>query len=509
MRAISYFGLLLSCLLPFAAHAEEYEERSILSSPEQIATLNSEPDFLIGGVVSPLSGQPVLRQTDMVIRGAQDIVLSRTYISPYMPVSLSSVKGEKGDIDNFYLFYHLQDHYRGWQSFPHLRLELDYVSSTVRFTDRHGSTLDFCVKEGKTTLASPTYAITNTQGDTASGKYDPRNTRIEIASDLTTVVVRLPDGSCLEYEKLVRFGRSSLIYGLAKERLPNGKILKYSCFFAGDKRVCLATLESLDPSQRYTYASLHQENGSHWTSSTGLTTDYKYVSTRCKAKIRKDHAEKKLNYDPPPLLVCSSSPNYRHETLTYQRFQLTSSLSKSDNAKFTYAGVGSEPHYRVDKLLRPVGEGESYIPLDTFAYQPAEAGNREGRTTVTSADGSSTVYLISKELLPLAIQSYDPQGVLRLEKFYTWDEKQWLTSLEVRDGEGQLFYQRAYLYDSFGNPVLEAFSGEDDYTIKRAFSQEGRNLLLREEHEEGKVVTYEYLPNTNLVTAKLTYEGSK
>ncbi|MBS0621978.1 MAG: RHS repeat protein, partial [Verrucomicrobia bacterium] len=29
------------------------------------------------------------------------------------------------------------------------------------------------------------------------------------------------------------------------------------------------------------------------------------------------------------------------------------------------------------------------------------------------------------------------------------------------------------------------------------------------EHEEGKVVTYEYLPNTNLVTAKLTYEGSK
>ncbi|MBS0622244.1 MAG: hypothetical protein JSR80_04735, partial [Verrucomicrobia bacterium] len=160
MRAVSYLSILLSCFLPFVAYAEEYEERSILSSPEQIATLNSEPDFLIGGVVSPLSGQPVLRQTDMVIRGAQDLVLSRTYIPPYMPVSLSSVKGEKGDVDNFYLFYHLQDHYRGWQSFPHLRLELDCPSSTVRLTGRHGSTLDFCVKEGKTTLASPAYAIT-------------------------------------------------------------------------------------------------------------------------------------------------------------------------------------------------------------------------------------------------------------------------------------------------------------------------------------------------------------
>ncbi|MBS0621657.1 MAG: hypothetical protein JSR80_01700, partial [Verrucomicrobia bacterium] len=395
MRAVSYLSMLLSCLLPFAGYAEEYEERLVLSSPEQIATLNSEPDFLVGGVVSPLSGQPVLRQNDMVIRGAQDLVLSRTYIPPYMPVSLSSVKGEKGDIDNFYLFSHLQDHYRGWQSFPHLRLELDCPSSTVRFTDRYGSTLDFCVKEGKTTLASPTYAITNAQGDTPSGKYDPRNTRIEIGNDLNTVIVHLPDGSCFEYGRLGRRGLNGWVYGLAKERLPNGKILKYTCSLH-ETNLHLVSLESLDPSERYAYASLEQQGApwdenSHWVSSTGLTTDYKYVSPRCKAKIRKDGGTREINYNPPPLLIASSSPNYRHEMLTYQRFQLISSLSKDDNAKFTYAGVGSEPHYRVQKLLRPVGVGENYISTHEFDYQPAIAGKKEGKTIVTSADGSSTV----------------------------------------------------------------------------------------------------------------------
>ncbi|MBS0622481.1 MAG: hypothetical protein JSR80_05950 [Verrucomicrobia bacterium] len=75
----------------------------------------------------------------------------------------------------------------------------------------------------------------------------------------------------------------------------------------------------------------------------------------------------------------------------------------------------------------------------TFDYQPAEAGKKEERATVTSANGSSIVYLISKDLLPLAIQSYDSQGALQLEKLYTWDEKQWLLAIEVRDGQQQYF----------------------------------------------------------------------
>jgi RHS repeat-associated protein len=69
-------------------------------------------------------------------------------------------------------------------------------------------------------------------------------------------------------------------------------------------------------------------------------------------------------------------------------------------------------------------------------------------------------------------------------------------------------------YDSFGNPITEIFTGdlqgnrsEDSYHLKREFSQDGRNLLMKEETEEGKITTFEYLPNTNLVTLKLIKES--
>jgi hypothetical protein len=66
--------------------AEESEEL-LLSTPEAIASLTCEPDALIGGLISPLSGMPILRVTDLVAKGAQDIALTRTYLSPYMNLS--------------------------------------------------------------------------------------------------------------------------------------------------------------------------------------------------------------------------------------------------------------------------------------------------------------------------------------------------------------------------------------------------------------------------------------
>ena len=37
----------------------------------------------IGKIISPLSGQPCLRETDLVAKGAQDVVLRRIFISQY------------------------------------------------------------------------------------------------------------------------------------------------------------------------------------------------------------------------------------------------------------------------------------------------------------------------------------------------------------------------------------------------------------------------------------------
>ena len=71
---ICYFCLFVT----LACYA--HEDEPVLSSPDQLASLRSGD--LIGGLVSPLGGDPVLRQTDLVVRGAQEIPLSRVYIPP-------------------------------------------------------------------------------------------------------------------------------------------------------------------------------------------------------------------------------------------------------------------------------------------------------------------------------------------------------------------------------------------------------------------------------------------
>jgi YD repeat-containing protein len=82
----------------------------------------------------------------------------------------------------------------------------------------------------------------------------------------------------------------------------------------------------------------------------------------------------------------------------------------------------------------------------------------------------------------------------------------------VRENNLPLF-RKSYRYDAYGNPIEETFSGnltgegvEESSTIMRTFSQDGRNLLLREEHPNGKILSFCYLENTNLLTAKLTLD---
>ncbi len=79
--------LLLSLCLISHLNAAVDDFSVPLSTPEQIIALTDHADSLIGGVVSPLAGLPRLQETDLIAKGAQDLLLSRTYIPHYMPCS--------------------------------------------------------------------------------------------------------------------------------------------------------------------------------------------------------------------------------------------------------------------------------------------------------------------------------------------------------------------------------------------------------------------------------------
>lgn len=115
-----------------------------------------------------------------------------------------------------------------------------------------------------------------------------------------------------------------------------------------------------------------------------------------------------------------------------------------------------------------------------------------------------------------AIQYFDNQNVLKKEHLFSWTENNWLESCELRDGNNNLLHKKAFVFDSFGNPIKETLTGDltgngaqESYSIRREFSQEGLHLLLKEEHDNGKEIAYSYLAETNLPLTKFTKEKNK
>ncbi|NDE82168.1 MAG: hypothetical protein EB051_00930, partial [Chlamydiia bacterium] len=526
---IRYLIALAYCFFTASSFAndEEAQEEFFPSSPEQIASLSSEPSYLIGGLISPLSGQPVLRVIDLVAKGAQNITLSRTYIPPYIPFSFEKHKHNQGEYDKANLFHHLAREYKGWQFYPHIKLILNPNNRTIVFTDPNGMSLEFRLSgpNYSVTTLSSSDGITNAVGDYPSGNADPRNTRISYEDNGDRIIVYSPGGISRFYVKQGSIRQGKRLYLLEKEVLASSKVLKYKYNKKGD----LEYIESLDPQERFVYSFIRVEGsprrGScHFTSSSGSKADYKYDIRQLHVKMKEkdkhwygnDKYTLKQNYSCPPILTSVRSPFYSEESLDYcSKFLLGSYCGKDHVFKTSSNRFGDGPgHFRLQELQIPVGANDRFEPVYQLSYEPPIASQKEGVTRVKNSDGTSTAYYFSKSLLTTLIQYFAEDGVLKKEKLLSWDDRNWLKTVEIRDSQKKILYRKSFEYDRFGNPILEVFAGDligegnqDTFTTTRTFSEDGRNLLLTEETEDGKVICFSYLPGTDLLTAKLTKDG--
>jgi len=507
------------------------------STAEEIAGLNQDPSLLIGGYVHPLTGSVCLHSSDLVARGAQDAKLTRVYIAP--SVSLALPKRDVERLNAEYAHYKsLYYDYRGWVFIPQLQLE--YRSSDfINIPDSNGAIYAF--RYGK---LSSTYGVSNVSGDTPSGVNDPRNIRFVKEND--QIKVYLPNGTIRIYVPELHW-----IFQLEKEILPNGKIVKY--FYSAPGQ--LARIETRDPKEEKVYAFIKLEGNqqprslsyhaktkkgkcegveygyakadSDWngipsfviskaTTHTGLVSEFTYNPNDPRKNIKNDCGKFAYQFRFPPFLSTSSSPYYRNERIEYDSSLFLPMFYSGKDVIFK-CGYKGFP-LRVTSFETPVGENGQFISVHTIAYNPPRAGVKAGTTTATHADGSQTQYQFSKKLLLEAVRFYSPDKQLKKEKRLIWDDStNWLKSIEYRDGKNKLFYRKSFEeYDSFGNPRKEIFTGdltgsgnEESYTIKRVYSQDGRNLLLKEENEEGLILEFDYLKGTSLIQSKVTKEKDK
>lgn len=471
-KMLRYFKLLICLIATIFAFSEENEqvEELLLSTPEQLATLTSEPSYLIGNIINPLSGQPALKRTDLIAKGAQDVILTRTYVPPFLPCRFPEHKKDKDAWQKFQLYTHLQKNYRGWEIFPHLKLQYLLHRKVIRMTEPNGSTFDFYIgpDHKECALVSPLFALTNTVGEQPSGKHDISNTRISFQDRGNAILIHAPDGTTRYYN---RFRKVYPIhsYYLNKEVLPNGKVLRYHYGLQG-----LSLVESKDPHERYTYASINlsdstqDANKRKFTTSSGQIAEYQYETrhfdkVKVKEKNEKGSSKQRIEGLYPATLANVSSPYYREEKLEYcPRLLLGSYYGKDDIFKCYNVGYGHNPlHFRVHQLILPVGDTDDFIPVYNLNYNPPIAGKKEGSTTVHNSDGTSTHYHFSKDLLTTSIKYFGQDGALKKEKIFSWDEKKhWLNFIELRDGLKRLFYRKSFAYDKFGNPKLEIFTGD-------------------------------------------------
>ncbi len=529
-----YRIFLIAILLFTASHCiAELSLEDVLSSPaEQIGTYSRTHDYLIGGLVHPLSGQPVLQETDLIARGVQSIALQRTLIPQYTPLNEHSG-----------IIHPLKKSYAGWVYFPQTRLSVFITQKnlngtnlrpeiTVFASDENGSVLPFSIENGKTFIKDKHLGVSNGL-ETPGAQYDPRNTQITL--DGARLTLKAPDGtvryylshfvSVLKYDKQ---HYTAQYHRLQKEILPNGKIIRYSYTKDGD----LSKVESLDPKERYIYASVELNYSPFTSQATAVTHtgSQSSFSHQTAGYFKEKYQKRPVDLLYPFHATSMSSPFFRNESIGYGKgakndlwnelhgyydrgSYLTSYSGSSAIFRCTYAPFYKKEEkiisQKIDQLFLPTGDFES-DPHYTITYGES---SQPHVTTVTQQDGTKTIYQFTCQKLPLSIEYFDQNGTLVKRKTFTWNKRQWLEKICIADGQNNILSEKLFEYDDVGNPVVEIFKGDlvgdgeiGQAITRRKFSDDGRNLLIREEYSNGKTIVYTYLPETNLITSCLTKE---
>lgn len=507
------------------AYTQESIEDFFTSSPEQIVTLADSQDFLIGGIIHPLSGQPCLHLTDLVAKGAQNIKLKRIFIPFYIPLNENNGK-----------IHPAKNSYGGWVYFPHSHLNVFkkgkikkrkfIVSETIAsIADPQGTVLAYQIDQnGYTSLKTKPWGICNGVDDHPSGLLDPRNTHISIESK--DVTLRAPDGTkryyhCSNYYQLEvnRDCYICLYCILLKEVLPNGKILRY--YYNNERQII--KVESLDPTETHVYAAITLDapikgTQAKFSTNTGLQASYNHQTA---SYFKKDKHEQYIDLLYPLRLTHCNSPCFKNEIIKNAVYgngdsSLTEYFGKHCIFKTGYKDF-SQKNKKEKKpslafYLSLPSEASDFSLVYSMDYNQGTPGEQPSTTTVKHSDGLKTVYSFTRKMLPEKISEFDQQGKLAKEKIFSWTPNQWLASIVITNGK-QVLYKKEFRYDPFGNPISEMITenltGSDQTEndeITRVYSNDGRNLLLQEEHSNGKVICYTYLPETNLLTSQLVKE---
>ncbi len=470
---------LLLFVFTLRAFASPFDEVTP-SSPEEIASLNT--DLLIDGFVSVASGQLSLTQFDLHVKGAQDLTLQRTYIPPQI-LGRYHDKDERDQLALGKALYQL--HAKGWVVTPHLWAGYNRNSPYFQMRDPNGTVLEFQIIRNRGYLKTFGYGCSNLREEEPSAEADIRN--VECLIEGPRIIVIWPNGTKRIYQ-----AQFANLYRLESELLPNGKAIRYSY-----NNQDLARISSTDASGKYTYATIDRVGNQHYRGSDGREARFIYETREIKGKSQKGNHKETATFR-FPVLTSTSNPSYSNRANYNNRTLLTSYDTKNYPISCTYWQQKGSP-CRVQTFSTPSGS-------TSFTYDPPIAGHKKGSTTVTHPNHSQTIYRFSPQFLLSAIENWY-KGRLYNQKLFSYDSKQHISKIEIKNGQGHALLTKTYECDRAGNPISEKWEGDFGlFFIERAFS---KNRVTKEIYSDGLGFEYTYLGDTYLLTSKITLSEGK
>ena len=446
------FLFLVFCIFANTAYCLDEKDPST-------ASVENEPSSLIEGTVSAITGELYLFDTDLVIQGAEPIIISRYY---------RSQKDDK------------------WDFFPQRKAQKISLDGKEYFQvkEPNGCKLFYLKKEsrkvGKEKWTryevdlSLLPGLSNTSQGIISSQSNRKNNYLDVDSKEKFLYLHCCDGTVRCYKKIHKKIHNNF-YHIVSERLPNQHQIFYE-YNDDDGRI--VNIRTTNPDGTKTFASADFKNidkhekgkikSFDLHTNDGRLLEARSHDERLISVKSPDAPNKKYEYADLETLdgqqmyqlskVCLPLDRYiqyryydrKEQTVADQKVKMHDDV-ESDNQQHQVI-IPDKRRLHVRDILAPIGVNGERKPIASIFYE-----RDANQTTVLDSHRNQTIYLWNNDLRLASIERKDSNGNLLNSEHYVWGANATNGNLTCRtflDSQNRLIYSRTFTYDNYGN-VLE------------------------------------------------------
>lgn len=486
----------------------------------------SQEDLSIFQHVNVITGNLNISSQDGPFQGAYPMTIPRTYTSAgalergYYNTHHLLIKVLKGG-------WYFQG---GWTLLPEMAMIIDHHYDKkhieIHLSEPSGQFLSYkyshkCPQNNKNFFYKPKEKVKQTSGIICK-RTDPSYNRIKLSLDKRRATVYLPNGGKRVYVAKDHKIGSTEAYFLEEERKPSGHLIRYT-YHSDSTKLC--RIEACSPSGKDVYTTLNITCSSDFKKPLKLicqSSDGKRIEYHTMTHEKREYLKKIVgngipheifHYEPSRKGIGARVSSYEIGGKQVFRAVYYAPENEKEEEKF-FENPKKTPFHldKVKKIFSPVGPDGSDVLLAHFTYHHHYTDVRDG-------EGLLIRYHHDENKITL-VEYFNENHLLRSYQKLYWKGEE-LVCKALFDGNHHPLFAKTFRYHNH-NVVEEVLwgsltghaslplqidhegqpQGGESYKKHYTYSDDGFNLLIEEQEEEGISRVYCYQSGTDLISAK-------